>query len=101
MTCGRPEKGPVQVQWDGLVVPCCFDYNSSIVLGDLNRQSLREVLESKEYHDFRKAHREDEFLPYPFCDTCDQLRKREDVLIFTTIRNAKVGAVNTTYDKVG
>jgi len=28
------------------------------------------------------------------------LLKREDVLVFTTIKDAKVGAVNTTYDKV-
>lgn len=101
LTCGRPEKGPIQVQWDGLVVPCCFDYNSSVVLGDLNKQTLRNVLESKEYNDFRKAHLEGRFSLYPFCDACDQLRKREDVLIFTTIKDAKVGAVNTTYDKVG
>lgn len=101
LTCGRPEKGPIQVQWDGLVVPCCFDYNSSVVLGDLNKQTLRNVLESKQYNDFRKAHLEGRFSLYPFCDACDQLRKREDVLIFTTIKDAKVGAVNTTYDKVG
>jgi len=101
VTCGRPAVGPIQVQWDGLVVPCCFDYNSSIVLGDLNKQTLSEVLEGKEYKNFRKAHLEGSFSLYPFCDTCDQLRKREDVLIFTTIKGAKVGAVNTTYDKVG
>ena len=100
-TCGRPSKGPVQVQWDGLVVPCCFDYNSNIVLGDLNRQTIHEVLNSKEYNEFRKAHAEGRFSQYPFCDSCDQLVKREDVLVFTTIKKAQVGAVNTTYDKVG
>ncbi len=100
VTCGRPNKGPIQVQWDGLVVPCCFDYNSSIVLGDLKKQTLRQVLESKEYNAFRKAHAEGSFSQYPFCESCDQLLKREDVLVFTTIKDAKVGAVNTTYDKV-
>ena len=101
VSCGRPAKGPVQVQWDGLVVPCCFDYNSSIVLGDLNKQALRDILESKEYNKLREAHSKGDFSAFPFCDTCDQLRKREDVLIFTTIKQAKVGAVNTTYEKVG
>lgn len=101
VTCGRPLRGPIQIQWDGLVVPCCFDYNSNIVLGDLNRQSLYEVLTGDLYNRFRKAHAEGDFSLYPFCDSCDQLLKRDDVLIFTTIKEAKVGAVNTTYDKVG
>ncbi len=100
-SCGRPAKGPVQVQWDGLVVPCCFDYNSSIVLGDLNKQTLRDILKSKEYNKLREAHSKGDFFAFPFCDTCDQLHKREDVLIFTTIKQAKVGAVNTTYEKIG
>jgi len=33
----------VLVQWDGEVVPCCRDYDSKIVLGDLNKQTLLEV----------------------------------------------------------
>lgn len=101
VTCGRPVRGPIQVQWDGLVVPCCFDYNSNIILGDLNKQSLHEVVASETYDKFRKAHVQGEFHLYPFCDSCDQLVKRDNVLIFTTIKEAKVGAVNTTFDKVG
>jgi len=100
VTCGRPSKGPIQVQWDGLVVPCCFDYNSSIVLGDLKKQSLKEVINSPEYNLLRQAHASGDFTKFAFCDSCDQLRKREDVLVFSTIKQAKVGAVNTTYEKV-
>ena len=33
-TCGRPENGPLQIQWDGEVIPCCYDYNNQIVLGN-------------------------------------------------------------------
>lgn len=97
VSCKRPAIGPVQVQWDGLVVPCCFDYDSRIVLGDLNRQTLYEVLHSKEYNDLREAHEKGDFSRYPFCDVCDQLQKRDDVLVYTTIRNSRVGATNTTY----
>jgi len=100
-TCGRSKNGPIQVQWDGLVVPCCFDYNSNIVLGDLKKKSLRDVITGEPFNRFRDAHDRGDFQSYPFCDSCDQLLKSEDVLIFTTIKNAKVGAMNTTYDKVG
>ncbi|MFH0771927.1 MAG: SPASM domain-containing protein [Candidatus Omnitrophota bacterium] len=100
ISCGRPVRGPIQIQWDGLVVPCCFDYNSEIVLGDIHKQSLREIITGRAYNEFRNAHAEGNFSSYPFCDSCDQLTKSEDVLIFSTNKGAKVGAVNTTFDKV-
>lgn len=99
-TCGRPRSGPIQVQWDGLVVPCCFDYNSNIVLGDLKKETLHDVVTGEPYNRLRDAHIRGDFSSYPFCDSCDQLLKSKDVLIFTTIEKAKVGAMNTTYDKV-
>jgi hypothetical protein len=97
VSCGRPMVGPVQVQWDGLVVPCCFDYDSRIVLGDLKVQTLAEVLKGERYERLRRAHTAGDFSVYPFCDGCDQLNKRDDVLIYTTIKESKVGATNTDY----
>ena len=32
-TCGRPENGPLQIQWNGEVISCIYDYNNNIVLG--------------------------------------------------------------------
>lgn len=96
-SCGRPLVGPLQVQWDGMVVPCCFDYDSRIILGDLNKQSLHEVFHDPRYEALREAHGKGEFEKFPFCNSCDQLHKREDVLLYTTIKNSKVGATNTIY----
>jgi radical SAM protein with 4Fe4S-binding SPASM domain len=100
VTCGRPVTGPIQVQWDGQVVPCCFDYNSSIILGNLNDHSLYEVVTGQVYDKFRQAHIDGKFDLYPFCNSCDQLTKKEDVLVFSTMGGTRVGAVNTTFDKV-
>jgi hypothetical protein len=97
VSCGRPLTGPLQVQWDGMVVPCCFDYDSRMILGDLNKQTLEEVFRGEEYNKIRIAHKENDFSKFPFCYVCDQLNKREDVLIYTNIKHAKVGATNTTY----
>ncbi len=96
-SCGRPFSGPVQVQWDGLVVPCCFDYDSRIVLGDLKKHSLSEVVKGAQYEKLRTAHKTGDFSAFPFCDTCDQLQKRDDVLVYTTIKTSRVGASNTNY----
>lgn len=90
VTCRRPETGPIQVQWDGKVVPCCFDYDSRIVLGDLTKQSLVEVLRGPEYERLRAAHREGRFEDYP-CDSCDQLHKNVKSLAYTNIPQMAVG----------
>lgn len=97
ITCSRPFTGPLQVQWDGLVVPCCFDYDSRMILGDLNKQTIHEVFSGERYKEIRNAHQQGDFSKFPFCNVCDQLNKREDVLVYTNIKQAKVGAMNTTY----
>lgn len=50
--CLRLWYNPV-VTWDGLVVPCCFDKNAEYVMGDLNRNSFREIWLGPEYSAFR------------------------------------------------
>lgn len=42
------------VTWDGKVVPCCFDKDAKYRLGDLNKQSFREIWFSEPYRQFRK-----------------------------------------------
>lgn len=100
-SCNRPQTGPLQVQWDGSVVPCCFDYDSRIILGNLKEQSIGEVFRSREYEALRRAHTAGDFSNFSFCDGCDQLNKREDVLVYTNIKEAKVGTTNTTYFDLG
>jgi radical SAM protein with 4Fe4S-binding SPASM domain len=95
ISCGRPFVGPLQVQWDGKVVPCCYDYNNQIVLGDLNKQTIQEVMSGDKYKALRKAHDEGDFEKFPFCNGCDQLNKRDDVLVYSNIDGVKVGATNT------
>lgn len=100
-SCGRPMRGPIQVQWDGLVVPCCFDYDSKIVLGDLKNHSLSEVLHSESYNALRRAHQEGDFSKFAFCNLCDQLNKNDDILVYST-GNLKVGAIYSTgFDLLG
>lgn len=96
-SCNRPFNGPIQVQWDGRVVPCCFDYDNASVLGDLNLESLEAVIRGPRWEALRTAHVKGDFAGYPFCDRCDQLHKRDDVLLYTTIAGSRVGASNTNH----
>jgi radical SAM protein with 4Fe4S-binding SPASM domain len=42
------------ITWDGDVVPCCFDKNAEHAMGNINKNDLKEIWESKLYDDFRK-----------------------------------------------
>jgi len=71
LSCGRPEKGPIQIQWDGRLIPCCFLTDPEIVLGDAHKQSLEEILKGEAYEDLRARHRIGDFEGIP-CEECDQ-----------------------------
>ncbi len=86
-TCGRPENGPLQIQWDGEVIPCCYDYNNKIVLGNAFQQPVLEILNGDKYQLLRHAHRNKNFRLFPFCDQCDQLLPHTDALIYTNRHN--------------
>jgi radical SAM protein with 4Fe4S-binding SPASM domain len=50
--CWRLWHAPV-ITWDGLITPCCFDKDAQHTLGDLKKQSFREVWRNGKYSAFR------------------------------------------------
>jgi radical SAM protein with 4Fe4S-binding SPASM domain len=52
--CARIWFNPV-VTWDGKVVPCCFDKNAEYVMGDLSKDSFREIWDGPKYRIFRRS----------------------------------------------
>lgn len=89
-SCGRPQRGPIQVQWDGTLIPCCWDYNGCMVLGDLKKNTLEQILKGEAYNNIRDAHNKGDFKKFPFCDKCDQLNKKKDALVYSTRHNLPV-----------
>jgi sulfatase maturation enzyme AslB (radical SAM superfamily) len=86
-TCGRPENGPLQIQWNGEVIPCCYDYNNKIILGNAFTTPVLEILNGPKYRLLRYAHRMNKFNLFPYCDQCDQLLPHADALIYTNRHN--------------
>jgi radical SAM protein with 4Fe4S-binding SPASM domain len=41
------------ITWDGKVVPCCFDKDAHYSLGDLSKNSFREIWKGDSYREFR------------------------------------------------
>ena len=82
-TCGRPENGPLQIQWNGEVIPCCYDYNNEIILGNAFQQPILEILNNSKFGLLRFAHNKGQFDMFPYCNQCDQLLPHTDALIYT------------------
>jgi radical SAM protein with 4Fe4S-binding SPASM domain len=59
------------VTWDGRVVPCCFDYDAKLVLGDLKTQTLPEIWNGPAYVELRRTELEGRNNSVP-CASCSQ-----------------------------
>jgi radical SAM protein with 4Fe4S-binding SPASM domain len=72
-TCGRPFNGPVQVQVDGTIIPCCFLTNSEMIMGNARKEAIASILRNDAYETLRKQHACGD-VPWP-CNSCDQLEE--------------------------
>ncbi len=64
-----------QVDWQGNVVPCCFDKDSTSMMGNLLRETLSDIWNSHKYRSFRyKLNHNGKILP--MCKDCSEGLKR-------------------------
>jgi hypothetical protein len=98
-SCGRPINGPLQIQVDGTVNMCCFDYNGKLLLGDLKTQSLQEIFNAPEYLDLRMHHENGTLDQTNYiCKNCDQRNEDNgEFLVFSNAGDERVGKLSTTY----
>ncbi len=61
----------MSVYWNGDVALCCMDYDSQYNMGNLVEQSVKEVWNSRQINDIRKAHRGLKYDDMSLCNTCD------------------------------
>jgi radical SAM protein with 4Fe4S-binding SPASM domain len=59
------------VTWDGTVLPCCFDCEGSLPLGDVRTQTLAEVWRGSRLQKMREDHLALDFDKHPLCAGCD------------------------------
>ncbi len=60
----------VVVLWDGKVVPCCWDYDGKYVLGDLRKQSLKDIWNGDAMRKLRRQHISGDFADNDLCRNC-------------------------------
>ncbi|MEQ8195491.1 MAG: radical SAM protein [Rhodospirillales bacterium] len=98
-SCGRPFSPLLQVRAGGLdghnaaVVACCMTLgkDDQAVLGHLDTQSIRDVVEGEAYENLRRAHIEKRFDDISYCKDCDQLYDLPEALVWTNIPGRQYG----------
>jgi len=68
------------INWNGTVSPCNEDWAHNAILGDINKQSLKEIWEGETMRQFRIMHLEDRRHENKSCNGCDYLRTLPDNL---------------------
>lgn len=56
---------------DGRVALCCYDHEGSVILGDANKQSLKEIWTAENFTRIRNLHLRGEFEKIPICSGCN------------------------------
>ena len=100
-TCGRPLNTPLQIQVDGTVNMCCFDFDGKLLLGDLRTQTLEEIFESSMFNKILRHHTSGDYRGSGIiCENCDQRNvEKTDAMIYNSKYDIeeRVKKVSTTY----
>ena len=106
-TCGRPFTGPIQIQVEGDVIMCCFDFDNKMVLGNFKNQSLEEIYSidvdnvfSEIYKHHTNGTCEESNL---ICKSCDQLFNNEEIVFYNNRdfdKKSRIQKTSTTLGKL-
>jgi radical SAM protein with 4Fe4S-binding SPASM domain len=58
------------LDWDGAVLPCCFDFSKSMVLGNISSQSLTEIFAGRPWRDMYETFRHQKWSRKAACSRC-------------------------------
>ena len=98
-SCGRPFSPLLQIRAGGLnghhaaAVACCMvlGRDSEAVLGHLDQNSIKEIVEGDAYSKLRQAHTDGNFDEIPYCKDCDQLYEVPESLVWSNIPGREYG----------
>ena len=82
------------IDWDGAVLPCCFDFSKSMVLGNLNKSTIDEVFLSQAWQDMFETFRRGEWSRKPACAQC---RADDDFTVGSMVTNLTDSARNKVF----
>jgi hypothetical protein len=97
-TCGRPFSGPVQINADGMMMVCCFDFNGEMTIGNTHMKSIEDILKGKSMAIFQERHKHGILDGLP-CEYCDQLNEYEESPLLFSTKDETRGINKTSTNK--
>ena len=95
-SCGRPFKGNPFIRANGDVSVCCYDFNHKLVVGNLNKTSLADILGGEQLAGVQSVHKKKNFKGCGLlCEGCDQIFDRKDALMFASNKSRSVDQPTT------
>jgi len=102
-TCKRPWNSPYQIQVDGTVNMCCFDYNGKLLLGNFLKQTMEEIFNDTFFLDL-KTHHENGTLDQTgyICKDCDHRKNQNGIVVYNNKFSSddRVNRPSTNYAKI-
>ncbi len=68
-------KRVLQVTWDLGIIPCCFDFDATVVFGNLHQNTIADIFQMDRYKKFIEAHEKNELSEYSVCTNCERCYK--------------------------
>ncbi|OHW61974.1 S-adenosyl-L-methionine-dependent 2-deoxy-scyllo-inosamine dehydrogenase [Andreesenia angusta] len=60
----------LSINWDGTVTACCSDYDNLMIVGDLKKNSLKEIWLSEKMNEYREILSEKKYEKLELCKNC-------------------------------
>ena len=62
----------MQVYYDGRATPCCYDYNCTMEIGNVNEESVQDIWTGDKAQHYRRLHEEGRADEIPICRNCQE-----------------------------
>lgn len=68
----------VTITWDGKILPCCFDFDACMLVGDIHMQDLKSIWRSKIFREVRKKIYNGSM---PICNNCTSVSLQKKIIL--------------------
>lgn len=92
-TCKRVLKlNDLTFHTDGSVSICCLDFNRKLIIGNVMKSSIIDMIKGEKYRQLQEIHKNNLLLKSNLiCRDCDYLKDRSDALIYSSSDKMKIG----------
>lgn len=81
------------INWRGDVVLCCHNFDYSIVIGNINCNSILEIWNNEQIRNLRADHFNGKFNCNSLCENCTEWGTLEEMKVYSELNNDQLGLI--------